>query len=230
MQDMAGGEQPRMQRDRLEVAAERLADRHDGGQPSRLPQLGSRPGEPGGQGAAVEHHIDHGRTGPCRVQGGEHGGQCGMQVGDHDRHLEQVISVAQRLMMRRALLVRAEHGRLQRRVAGLDQVTRARRVVRQPVRNRDHERITAGAKPELERRGVEQHAVTWLRPAGQFGIRQSTGRRAAGLLDQHVELRRTRPLTRHRGNDAAPPSDHLGRVASDTGKGARCRGGRPSGC
>ena len=45
-----------------------------------------------------------------------------MQVGHHDGHPADVVRVAQRVVVRRPLLVGAEHGGLQRRVARLDQV------------------------------------------------------------------------------------------------------------
>ena len=76
------------------------------------------------------------------------------------------------LVVRRPLLVRAEHGSLQRRVAGLDQVAGQLGIGRQPVGDRDHQRVTAGAQAQVERRGVEQHPVAGPRTAGQRRVSQ----------------------------------------------------------
>ena len=56
---------------------------------------------------------------------GEHRRQSRVQVGDDDRQPVQRVGVAQHRVVRGVLLVDAEHRRLQRRVAGLDQVTRS---------------------------------------------------------------------------------------------------------
>ena len=112
--------------------------------------------------------------------------------------------------MRRALLVRAEHAGLQRRVPRLDQVAGLVTVRRQPVGQRHHQRVPAGAQPHLERADVEQHPVAGLRAAGERGVGQRPDRRA---LDGHVDLDRARPLPPQAGNHAAAPPDHEGRLA-----------------
>jgi hypothetical protein len=69
-----------------------------------------------------------------------------MQVGHHHGHPADIVRVAQHVMVRRPLLVRAEHGSLQRRIAGLDQVAGQFRVGRQPVGDRNHQGVSAGAQ------------------------------------------------------------------------------------
>ena len=56
-QHEARGEQPRVQRDRLEVAAVRLTDGHRADQPPGAAQLGDRPGERERQRTAVGHDV-----------------------------------------------------------------------------------------------------------------------------------------------------------------------------
>ena len=90
-----------------------------------------------------------------------------MQVGHHDRHPADVVRVAEHVVVRRALLVRAGHGGLQRRVAGLDQVAGERGVGRQAVGDRDDQGVAAGAEPQIERGGVEQHPVAGPGEPGQ---------------------------------------------------------------
>ncbi len=193
------GQQPGVQRDRLEVTAERLAHGHRPAQPARLAQPGAAAGEPRGQRPAVEHHVHRGRRGrrPARgAQRRQHGRQRRMQVGDHHRHPAEVVRVAQHLVVRRALLVGAEHGGLQRRVARLDQVPGAGRVGGQPVGQRHHQRVAAGAQAERERAGVQQQPVAGLR-AG----RSAPGRPAPGWCPRWW-LRPVRPRHAIRG---APP-------------------------
>ena len=95
-----------------------------------------------------------------------------MQVGHHNRHPAEIIRITKQVMVRRALLVSAQHGGLQRGVPGLDQVPVQHRVGRQPVRDGDHHRVTAGAEPQVQRGGVEQHPVAGLRQPGQRGVTQ----------------------------------------------------------
>jgi hypothetical protein len=92
--------------------------------------------------------------------------------------------------VRRGLLVGAEHDRLQRGVAGLDEVAvvaglpAGRRVGWQAVGQRDHERVPPGAEPHHERADVEQHPVARRRLADQLGV----GQRADGAEVGHVDL------------------------------------------
>ena len=97
------GQQAGVQRDRLQVTAERLAHGHGPAQPARFAQPGATAGEPGGQRATVEHHVGHGRQGtgrPASAQPRQHGRQRRVQVGDHHRHPAEVVRVAQHLVMR----------------------------------------------------------------------------------------------------------------------------------
>ena len=163
-----------MQRHRLQVAAERLAYGDRPSQPACFPQRGAGPGEPGGQRPAIGHHVDHadGARFSCFVEASQYRCQRGVQVGHHHRHPGDVGRVAQRLVVRRALLVGAEHDRLQRGVPGLDQVPGPGTVRRQAVRHRGHQRVPAGTQPQVERGRVEQHAVTGPGPPGQRRVGQ----------------------------------------------------------
>ena len=87
---------------------------------SRSPCDGA--GEGQRQGTAVGGDVGDGRVGPALPQTGDDRGQRGVQVGHDDRHAGEVVGVAQQVVVRGVLLVHTEHGHLQRRVAGLDQV------------------------------------------------------------------------------------------------------------
>ena len=105
------------------------------------------------------------------------GRQRGVQVGHHDGHPAEVVGLAQQLVLVGLLLVDAEHHRLQRGVAGLDQVAGAvRRVGGQPVRHRHHERVAARAERAVERGGVEQDGVAGPGEPDQRGVGQGAGR------------------------------------------------------
>ena len=226
-----GGQQPAVQRDGFQVAAERLPDGHRAGQPARLAQAGDGAGEPGRQRAAVQHHVG-GRADRAApgVVAGQYRGQRGVQVGHHHRHAVQVVGVAQQVVLGGVLLVHAQHAGLERGVPGLDQVPGPGRVIWQPAGHRDDQRVAAGAQAELERASVQQHPVAGLRAAGQRGVGQRPHRRAR---DVHVQLYRAIPGPPEGRNLATTPPDHSGRVASVPGgaKGGReCPGGRLSGC
>ena len=139
-----------------------------------------------------------------------------MQVGHHHGHPAEVISVAEHVMVGRALLVRAEHGGLQRRVPALDQVAGERRIGRQAVGHRHHERVTARAQAQVERGGVEQDPVAG--PGGP-GERRVGERQDRGTVHRHVELDRAGPLAPRPADHPVPPCDHVGSVAVPGGQG-----------
>ena len=120
-----GGEQPGVQRHRLQVAAEGLPDGDRAGQPR--PQGGDRAAQPQRQRTAVGHHVRDAGAGARLQHAGEHGRQRRVQVGDDDRRAGQRVVARQHGVRRRVLLVGAEHHGLQRRVPRLDEVARARR-------------------------------------------------------------------------------------------------------
>ena len=201
------GEQPGVHGHRLQIPAERLPGGHRRRQPARLAERGAAAREPGGQRPAVLHHVHHcGRLAGARAVGpgpfgrpeaSQHGREGRVQVGHHDGHPADVVRVAQHVVVRRPLLVRAEHGSLQRRVAGLDQMAGQLGIGRQPVGDRDHQRVTAGAQAQVECRGIEQHPV-----AGPADGRSAPGRPApapAPLPRVHrppIRPARLRPATR----------------------------------
>ena len=94
------GEQPRVHRDGLEVAAESLADRDRGLDPARSAQTGDRAGERGGERRAVGHEVGDAGEGTtaaqCRVPDpGDDRGHGRVEVRDDDGEPCEVLRVAQ---------------------------------------------------------------------------------------------------------------------------------------
>jgi hypothetical protein len=214
LEHMPGGEQSGMHGYRLQVPAERLPGGYGGGEPARVLERRAGQGEPGRQGTAVLHDVGHpGRmaviTGPFGLikDTGQHGRERRVQVGHHYRHPGDVVRVAEDVVVRRPLLVGAGHDRLQRRVAGLDQVAAGAGVGRQAVGDRHHQGVAAGAEPEIERRGVQQDPVAGLGEPGQGGVGQRPYERP---VHRHVKLDRARPLPPRPADRAVPPCDHAG--------------------
>ena len=114
-------EQPGVHGHRLQVAAERLPGGHRRRQPARLAEHRAGAREPGRQRPAVLHHVHHAGLRPPSGRGGsapgpfgrkdprQHGRESRVQVGHHDGHPADVVRVAQHVVVRRPLLVRAEH-------------------------------------------------------------------------------------------------------------------------
>lgn len=122
---------------------------------------------------------------------GADGGQGGVQVGGHHRHPGQVVRVAQQLVVGGVLLVHAGHDRLQRGVAGLDQVAPlpaawasrhlagilsaamiGGRRFRQAVGDGHDQGVPARAQTQGLRVRVQQHPVADLGFAHQRGVGQ----------------------------------------------------------
>jgi hypothetical protein len=217
-QHVPGGEQAGMHGDRLQVAAERLPGRDHRRQPSRVAQRRAGAGEPGGQGSAILHDVANTRGAACcravnawsfgpREEASQHGRESGVQVGHHHGHPAEVIGVAKHVVVGRSLFVRAEHGRLQRRVTALDQVAREHGVGRQAVGNRHHEGVAAGAEIEVGRGGVEQHPVAGAGAPGERGVGERYHRRP---VHRHVKLDRAGPLAPRPADHPVPPCDHPG--------------------
>ncbi len=224
---MPGGQQPGVHGHRLQVPAERLPGGDRRRQPSRFAERRAGAREPGRQGSAVLHDVDHAgqasRGRPVkpgsfgrRKDPGQHGRERRVQVGHHDGHPADVVRVTQHVVVRRSLLVRAEHAGLQRRVAGLDQVAGQHRVGRQPVRDRDHQGVAAGTQAQVERGGVDQDPVARLGIAGQRRVGQRPHRRGRAV-HRHVEFDRTGPLPACPADHAVPPSDHPRTLATMLG-------------
>ena len=123
-----------------------------------------------------------------------------MQVGDHHRHAVEGVRVAQQLVVRRTLLVGPGHHRLQRQIAGLDQVPgRLRRLCGDPavrVQHRDHQRVAAGAQAAVQGRDIEQHPVADGRGSHQVGVGQSRylGGGSTGVTPRDSQLHGSAPL------------------------------------
>jgi len=128
-----------------------------------------------------------------------------VQVSNHDGHPAEVIGVAQQVVMRRALLVGALDGGLQRRVAGLDQVPGQLGIGGQAVGDRDDHRVPAGAESQVERGGIQQDPVPGLRRAGEARVAQRPQGQAVNV---DVEFGRTGPLAARANHRAVPPCDH----------------------
>src|SRR6185437_3458854 len=109
------------------------------------------------------------------------------------------------LVVSRTLLINAENRRLHRRVARLDQVARALRVRWKPVGYRDNQRVAARAEAQIERAGVDEHPVAWLRAAGQVRVSQRAHENPG---DGDLEFHRAAPLPPEGGDLTATPLDH----------------------
>ena len=138
-------EQPGVHGDRLQVAAERLpAVITVAGQPARPRRSAAHgAGEPGRQRPAVRHHV-----GDPRVPGASGRAAPASTAGRAECRSATTTGIPPRssasrssLVVRRSLLVDAEHHRLQRRVPGLDQVAGPGRVGRQPVGEGDDQGV-----------------------------------------------------------------------------------------
>ncbi len=227
-EDVSGGQQPGVQGHRLQVTAECLTDRDRARQPAEFAQLRGRPGEPGRERAAVQHHVrDRAAAAAFSQVSGQDRGQRRVQVGHHDRHPAQVVGIAQDVVVGRARLVCPGDDGLQRRVPGLDQVAGRGRVGREAIGHGHDQRISAGAEAQVQGGGVEQHPVARPRGPGQRRVGQCADRLAR---HRHLELQRAGPRSAYGRNLATSPPDHSGRVASVAGKGRPCPGGRPSDC
>ena len=150
-----------------------------------------------------------------------------MQVGSDHRHAGQVVGVDEGVVVRGVRFVDAGDDRLQWGVARLDQVAVSPVgdvvvVGWQPVGQRHHERVSAGAQTQRQRADVEQHPVADDRGAderqvGQSGHLARVGRRAAPVRRTTVSStapRQTRPTVstwpdRHR--ISVTPADATGR-------------------
>ena len=160
-----------MQRDRLEVAAVGLADRHGAGEPSGVTQVGDRARERERQRTAVGHDVRNPRGRPIGADAREHRRQRRVEIGDHDRHPAEIVGVPEHRVGRRVLLVDAEHGHLLRCIARLHQVTGSVRVWRQPAGHHDDHGVAAGPEPEGERSGVHEDLVAYLGNADEVDDR-----------------------------------------------------------
>ncbi len=107
------------------------------------------------------------------------------------------------------LLVGAEDGGLQGRVAGLDQVAGAGGVGREPVGDRDDHRVAAGAEAHRQGRSVEQDGIARFGPSHQGRVGERAVRAVAP--DRDVQLDRSRPFAPDVVNCAFAPSDHTGK-------------------
>src|SRR5436305_8591600 len=112
--------------------------------------------------------------------------------------------------MRRVLLVGGQHRRLEWRITRLHDVSGALTVGRQPVRNRDDERVAARAERQLEGRDVEQDPVADLGNADERVVTEC-GDLAVARRDH--ELAHGGRARTHLAHDAVPPADHRRRVA-----------------
>ena len=161
-----------MDGDRLEVAAEGLADRHGPGEPAGAAQPVDGAREREGQGPAVGGDVGDERVGTHLPHPGDDRGERGVQVGHDHGHAVEVVGVAQGLVVRGVLLVDAEHGHLQRRVARLDQVARTVGVGRQPAGETGDQGVATGAEVEVERGHVQEHLVAHPRVAHDVDVRE----------------------------------------------------------
>ncbi|GAB3839432.1 hypothetical protein GCM10029963_06690 [Micromonospora andamanensis] len=98
VEHVPGGEQPAVQRRRLQVTAERLPDAYRADQD--VPQPGQGAGEPGGQRPTVGEQVRHPCPGRVGADPGEDRRQRGVQVGGHHRQAGEVVGGGQHLPVR----------------------------------------------------------------------------------------------------------------------------------
>src|SRR3954471_11389617 len=109
-------------------------------------------------------------------------------------------------MVRGVRFVCAENHGLHGRVARLHEMAGLVMVTGQPVRDSDHQRIPAGAQPEVLRGGVQQHAVAGYRRTDELRISE---RRALLTFDFDIEGDDAGATRRgRRDNDTPTPVDH----------------------
>ena len=99
---------------------------------------------------------------------------------------------------------------------------------RQPVRDRHHERVPAGAEAALERAHVQQHPVADTRRPDQRRVRKRANRRP---VHGYHDFGSSGPFAPQRRDSSASPSDHDGRLAAGRHAGpqdrSECHGRRP---
>jgi hypothetical protein len=195
VEDVAGGQQAGVQGAGLQVAAEGLAGGHRSHQV--VAEAVQSAGEPGRQGAAVGHHVGDPGVRAVRVDAGQDRRQGRVQVGRDDRHAVQAGRRRQHRTVRGRLLVDAEQDRLQRRVAGLDQVARVavgagrRRIRGQPVRQGHHQRVATGAQAHHQSPDVQQDAVADFGRTGEGRVGQ---RPDGAFVGCHVDFAGALPV------------------------------------
>ena len=174
-EDVLGRQQPGVQRHGLVLAAVGLPDRHGAGQPALLGQRRDVAREREGQRPTVGHEVDHPGLRPVEADAGQHRGQGGVQVGDHDGQALEVAGCGQRsghdVVVRAVLLVHGHEHLLLRCVPRLDDVpVGALRVGRQPVGRGHDEGQSTGPEPTQQGGGVEQHPVADLGLTDEGGV------------------------------------------------------------
>jgi len=129
-----------------------------------------------------------------------------VQIGCHHRDTPEIVSVAQGAVPWGVLLISAQYGRLQRGVAGFDQVPRFRWWVGgQPIRYGNHQGIATGTKSHLLGRDIQQHIIADLGRTHQLRIGQ---RPNLHTLHLRLQFLGTGPSLAQLAHHAAPPPDH----------------------
>ena len=208
LEHMPGREQPGVHIDRLEVAAEGLPDRHHTPEPTGFPQTGDQLRERSRQSPTIGHHV---RNLDLRSRLSQPRQNCrdgGVQIrGDH-RHPLQIIGIAKSLVVPTLLLVDAENHRLQRRVAGLDDVPAGGLWNRgQSVGDGDDHRHAARPETAVDRVGVHQHPVA----DDRFSDEVCVGQRCdlhLGLAEGNGYPSSARPAVVQGRHDTLSPRDH----------------------
>jgi hypothetical protein len=221
-----GGQETAVHRDRLEVAAERLAGRDRRRQPAGRAQAGDRAGEPRGKRPAVRHHVGDagkagraggkgiiffraGRPGTGKARQDRRKGR--MEVGHHHGHSVDGVGRFEQFVVLGPLLVGAFRHHLQGRIPGFHDMTGNGGIGRQAIRYRHHQRIAARAEPGLQRGDVQQHPVADERRSDQRGVRERANRVP---VHGYHKFCGAGPFSPQRRHCPAPPSDHDGRLAA----------------
>ncbi len=133
-----------------------------------------------------------------------------MQVSDDDRKPGEVVRVGEDGVVLALLLVDAEHHRLRRRVARLDDVPAHRGDVvdgaGERVRGRDDDGQATRAQSALEGRRVEQHRGARTEAADDLDVAERTHHVTRGEADGILD--RSRPAGADLEHDTPAPLDH----------------------
>ena len=163
--DVAGHRQRREDRNRLEIAAERVAARDRGVDQRPIPQLEREIREGERQPRSVRHHVREAGIGYSFLERHRRRRQLAVQRRRHDRHAFDRLDLGQFLEM----LLGAPHVGLQARVPALDDVPRTSLRPLLPLEVPVDDVPPTSSQPELDRGRVHDDPVPHRDIAGQLG-------------------------------------------------------------
>jgi hypothetical protein len=134
-----------------------------------------------------------------------------VEVGHHHRHRVKRVRRFEQFVVLGALLIGARRHDLERRIPRFHDMPADVRVIRQAVRYRHDQRVTARAEACLKRGDVQQDPVADARRPDKRRVRKRANRNPA---HGYHEFGSPGPLAPQRRDNSAPPSDHDGRLAA----------------